>query len=270
MKQRKQLNDKNDKTTSTAAARTEAKPPAAIPNFEADANKGLENTDKDSFAIPFLLLLQSNSPQIETVEGAKAGMFLNSVTNELMKEVLVIPCAFERKFLRWAPREDGGGFKGSFSADDVLTGKIEGITYDEDNRMTLDGDLLADTRLHYALVTPKDKTSWQPALISMKSTQIKKSRRWLSRIAGIEMTRADGSGTYNPPSFSHIYSIGSVKEENNEGTWWGFSIDLFGQVDSINLYAKAKVFHDNVVQGKVEVAPPSEDDAPAGNNKGAL
>ena len=54
---------------------------AAI-DFAADDGMGTEGADKDSFAIPFLSILQPLSPQVaEGAEGAKAGRFINSVTN---------------------------------------------------------------------------------------------------------------------------------------------------------------------------------------------
>ena len=62
--------------------------PNTAVNYEADACAGREGADKDSYAIPFLLVLQPLSPQVvdKLVPGAEAGMLLNSVTNELYKE----------------------------------------------------------------------------------------------------------------------------------------------------------------------------------------
>ena len=52
------------------------------------AGAGLENVDSESIAIPFLRVLQSNSPQCdeaqaEFMEGARPGMFLETVSGEL-------------------------------------------------------------------------------------------------------------------------------------------------------------------------------------------
>jgi hypothetical protein len=88
-------------------------------NFATDAGKGLEGTTKSDFAIPFLSMLQSNSPQVETLKGAKAGMLVNTITNELFDEAIVIPCAYQRRFVRWAPRSAGGGYRGDLSPLDV-------------------------------------------------------------------------------------------------------------------------------------------------------
>lgn len=233
--------------------------------FEADAGMGMEGADKDSFAIPFLMVLQPLSPIVAEglVDGAKAGKFLNSVTNELADDVLLVPVAFQRKFLRWAPREKGGGFKGEFSPIDVETGKVEGLVRTDDNKLLVGGsnpkehDQLKDTRNHFVLVVRPDG-SWAPALISMASTQIKKSKRWLSRIQGVQLRGGNGQH-FNPPSFSHIYRAKSVKEQNDSGIWFGWDIEMEGPVQDAELYAAAKEFHKQVASGKVETAPPMAD-----------
>lgn len=229
--------------------------PAAAPNFAADAGQGLEGTDKNAFAIPFITILQGLSPQLETVEGARPGLFINVITNQIMKEVVCVPCAYQRRFLRWEPRELGGGYRGELNPIDVETGKVPNIKTDDEGRMTIDGDELKDTRHHYVLVQT-ETGSWQPALISLASTQIKKSKRWMSRIQGIELRDEKGK-TYTPPSFSHIYRLTTVKEENQKGSWWSLNVVLTGPVQDAELYNKAKAFHNSVVAGTVVVAEPT-------------
>lgn len=226
-------------------------------DFAADAGLGMEGADKSSFAIPFLAILQGLSPQLETVDGAKPGLFINSITNEVFKEVLVIPCAFQRRFLRWAPRDEGGGYKGEYNPVDVETGKIAGIQQNAEGRLMIDNDELKDTRNHFVLMQT-ESGAWTGALLSLGSTQIKKSKRWMSLILGIEMRNAQGK-PFNPPSFSHIYKLSTVKEENNKGSWWGLNVEKVEAVGDAELYAKAKAFHNSVSAGEVEVAPPQAD-----------
>lgn len=223
--------------------------------FAADVGKGTEEADKDSFAIPFLAVLQGLSPQLESVEGARPGMIINTITNELFKECQVIPCYYQRRFLRWASRENGGGLKGEYSPAEVETGKIDGVERDSLGRYTIEGDELKDTRSHFVLFQNASGV-WSPALLSLTSTQIKKSKRWMSRIQGIELQLQDGS-TLNPPSFSHVYKLSTIKEENNKGSWYGVNIELLGQVTDPALYQKARAFHDSVSKGEVEVQKPA-------------
>ena len=77
------------KTTGTALALADA--------FEADAGAGLEQMNKDDFALPFLKALTNNSDEIGVVEGAMPGMIFNTVTKELFdgkKGIVVVPTAY--------------------------------------------------------------------------------------------------------------------------------------------------------------------------------
>ena len=254
------------KTTTEVAVKEETNTALAVmaADFAADAGLGMEGADKSSFAIPFLSILQGLSPQLETVDGAKPGLFINSITNEVFKEVYVIPCAFQRRFLRWAPRSEGGGYKGEYNPVDIETGKIAGVSTNNEGRLMLENDELKDTRNHFVLMQT-ESGAWTGALLSLSSTQIKKSKRWMSLILGIEMRNAQGK-PFNPPSFSHVYKLSAVKEENSKGSWWGLQVEKVEPVGDAELYAKAKAFHNSVSAGEVEVAPPQADVEAAGSD----
>lgn len=233
-------------------------------DMAADAGMGLEGADKDSFAIPFLAMLQGLSPQLETVEDAKPGLFINTITQEVFKSVVVVPCAYQRRYLRWAPRDAGGGYKGDYQPIEVETGKIPGVERGEDGRMRLEGDELKDTRNHFVLVQSESGV-WQPALLSLSSTQIKKSKRWMSLIQGIELRTPEGKA-FTPPSFSHMYRLTGVKEENSKGSWWGINVENAGQVADAQLYAKARDFSKQVAAGEVKVSEPVADSDTGGDD----
>lgn len=227
-------------------------------DFAADAGMGLEGADKASFAIPFLAVLQANSPQLEVLREARAGMFLNTVTNELYDAVDVVPVAFQRRYLAWAPRAAGGGFKGEYTVAQVEGPANElGWSKDPSTGQTVlpDGSVLKDTRNHFVLIVGKDGNT-QQALFSLSSTQIKKSKTWLTLIQTIKMKDAGGH-LFTPPSFSHVYRCTTVNEENDKGKWKGVSIALVGPVTDPAVYAAAKHFHSLVVAGKVETAAPT-------------
>lgn len=243
--------------------------PSTVLNFAAHAGKGLEGTGKADFAIPFLTMLQSNSPQLETVPGAKKGLFINSITNELFTEVLVIPCAYQRRFVRWAPRATGGGYRGEVSPLDVEAGTVKGMSshdgqflmdvpegtknaFDKDGKPLFDH--LADTRNFFILVQ-SESGRWTPALMALSSTQIKKAKKWLSLIQGIEM-KEDGK-PYTPPSFSHMYSLATEKESNAKGEWYGLKATLEEVLTDQSLLDRAVAFHDSVTAGTVKVSQPA-------------
>lgn len=240
-------------------------------DFAADAGKGTEGVDKDSQAIPFLVVLQSNSPAVvdETVPGAKAGLLMNSVTGELFEKLVVIPVSFQRRFVEWAPRKLGGGYKGEHMPAAVEGGEYGYKAHDSVSSYFVapEGEkplgrekakdahnALKDTRSHFILAVKPDGTFF-PALFPLASTQIKKSKKWVSMIVGVQLR--DGAGNlYNPASFSHMYTIGTVKESNAEGQWFGITVDAAGAVKSKAIYEAAKELHGQVAAGKVNVVQP--------------
>lgn len=186
-------------------------------------NAGMEGADRDSFAIPFLLVLQKMSPQLdrnaaEYLEGAKEGDFLNTATQETydgQEGVLVMPTSFKRSFVAWVIREKGGGFKGEYSPTDPI---IITTKQDEKGRNMLpDGHTqLVDTRLHAVILLNGDRP--EPALLTLTSTQIKKSKRWMTQMQ--EMQRGDSF-----PTFAHAYKLSTVPESNDKGSWMGLQVD---------------------------------------------
>ena len=71
------------------------------------AGTGLEEAGADDYAIPFLRVLQSMSPQLKKsdgkyIQGAEEGMFFNTVTESIYdgtEGVSIIPCAYKKKYI---------------------------------------------------------------------------------------------------------------------------------------------------------------------------
>lgn len=233
----------------------------AAADMEADAGGGFEEADKDSFAIPALAIIQKGSPQVDKdhanyrpVEGAEVGHLINSVTDEVIdgeKGVLVLPCHFQHSFVEWRPRNEGGGIAASYTAAEG-TELLKTATRDDKNRDVLpNGNHLVDTRTHYVLVLRDDDTAY-PAVLRMSSTQIKKSKKWMSAMQEIKAQRADGS-RFTPPMWAKSYRLTTVAESNAEGTWRGWDIRREGDCPSAELYAAAKSFRDAVRAGGVKI-----------------
>jgi len=66
------------------------------------------NLSAKDFLIPRIELTHPLTPCVIAGQ-AKAGTFINSVTKELITITNVIPVRFEKNFIRWFPREHGGG-----------------------------------------------------------------------------------------------------------------------------------------------------------------
>lgn len=221
------------------------------------AGAGLENADRDTFAIPFLAIMQKGSPQVDKdsdayVEEAETGDLMLTTTGEIFKDedgVDVIFCGYKRVFLRWAPESAGGGFKGELTADEVARGRADGTFQEKDNKLFADnGDVIRDTRVHHVLVLKDDETA-VPAVLSMTSTQIKKSKLLMTQIQSY-MAKDSKGKAFNPPSFGHRFHVETVAESNDKGSWRGWKFTRVGFVESPELYKSAAEFH-KIVAGNV-------------------
>lgn len=239
----------------------------AVMDFSADSGAGMEGAGQDAFAIPFLSVLQKGSPTADEslptyVEGHKAGQLFENVSGAVFdgkKGVLIVPCAFRRVFVRWAPRDAGGGFKGELTPETVTEMRERGQVKDVEGRLLIpleDGtlhdkkcDRLADTRNHYVLMVDEATGAWREALLSLTSTQIKKSKMLMSMLAGVKLNGA--SGMYTPPTFANMVRVTTLGESNDKGSWFGVKFELAGHVKSPAIYAAAKAFNATVAKGLV-------------------
>lgn len=229
-------------------------------DFTQDIGAGFEEADSSSYAIPFLYVLQSNSPQCKKtdgayIKGAEEGAFYNTVTQEVFSGdvgVLIVPCHYTRSYNEWKPRDDGGGLAGVHTVDEAEE-MLSTCEKDEKGRDVLPcGNTLVDTRNHYCLLL-KPGGDPEPVFIPMSSTQIKKSKRWMTVMNNI---RIKGNVA---PMFSQIYKFTTIPEKNDQYTWAGLKIEHVGVVDSMEVYQSAKSFREMVRSG---AAKPTMHDIP--------
>lgn len=229
-----------------------------------DANLGFQGVGANDMAIPFLAIIQSNSPQRKKsdgayIPGADEGMVFNTASGELYdatsEPLIVIPCAFERRMLHWRRREDGGGFLGAHAPDDPICRQA---TREGAREVLPDGTYLANTAQHYVLLLRPDGT-FKRAVISMSSTQLKKSRRWLT-IMGEKTMKSSAGKVFTPPTFAYKYKLTTQAEENDRGSWYGWRVEDAGVLDYANaereVYQAAKKFSEAVLKGTVKTADP--------------
>lgn len=230
------------------------------------AGAGTEEASADDYALPFLYVLQTNSPQVNKhdgayVEGAEAGMILNTVTNELFERVEVIPVAFHKEYVEWVPRDEGGGFVGRYQmSNPPADAKPDAEKFGRLVREN--GHHLVDTKYHYVLGINPDTGETFQAVITMTSTQIKKSRRWLSMIGGRRV--GEGDNKVVPPSFAFTYTLSTQPESNEHGNWYGWSISPGPMLQSMGLFNEAKAMYDAVKAGNVKAGVMDPDSELAG------
>ena len=233
----------------------------AVNMFEADADKGSQNMTQEDLALPFLKVLGQLSPEVNKrdgkyVEGAEPGMILNTVTNEVFdgtKGIDVLPVFYERKYVEWQDRGEGKG--APVAIHDASSDIMSQTTRDKSFKDRLpSGNYLENTANHYVVVLGN---SPQTALISMKATQLKISRKWNSIMMGIKLQGKNG--LFTPPTYSHIYNLKTVQMSNDKGTWFGWEVSKVGPVSDQNVYGIAKSFADQVGKGDVQVKHGSDE-----------
>jgi len=233
----------------------------AVNMFEADADKGSQNMTQEDLALPFLKVLGQLSPEVNKrdgkyVEGAEPGMILNTVTNEVFdgtKGIDVLPVFYERKYVEWQDRGEGKG--APVAIHDASSDIMSQTTRDKSFKDRLpNGNYLENTANHYVVVLGN---SPQTALISMKATQLKISRKWNSIMMGIKLQGKNG--LFTPPTYSHIYNLKTVQMSNDKGTWFGWEVSKVGPVSDQGVYQIAKSFADKVGKGDVEIKHGSDE-----------
>ena len=222
--------------------------------FEDDAAKGLGAIGQEDLALPFLKILGQLSPEVNKrdgkyVEGAEPGMIFNSVSGELydgVKGIDVIPCFYKLEYIEWKDRGEGLGAPVAIydSSSDIMSKTKPDANYKD--RLP-NGNYIEKTASHFVIVSGDSPST---ALISMKSTQLKISRKWNSMMSGIKMKGANGM--FTPASFSHIYKLKTTQMSNDKGTWFGWEVSKVGPVTDKGLYDQAKGFSENITKGSVK------------------
>jgi hypothetical protein len=229
---------------------------AGLPSnmFEDDAAKGLGAIGQEDLALPFLKILGQLSPEVNKrdgkyVEGAEPGMIFRSVSGELydgVKGIDVIPCFYKLEYIEWKDRGEGLGAPVAIydSSSDIMSKTKPDANYKD--RLP-NGNYIEKTASHFVIVSGDSPST---ALISMKSTQLKISRKWNSMMSGIKMKGANGM--FTPASFSHIYKLKTTQMSNDKGTWFGWEVSKVGPVTDKGLYDQAKTFSESISKGSVK------------------
>lgn len=222
--------------------------------FEADAGLGMDNMGQEDLALPFLKVLSGNDPVLDERDDARKGDIYNTVTGAVFKGkegVSVVPCAYQRRFIQWAPRGSGTGAPSAIYEPGDKRPETERSSDDnKDYVKDGSGEYIEETHQHFVLVLNEDGTV-ETALIAMKSTQLKKSRKWNSMMAS--RTMQGKNGPFTPPRFSHVYRLKTILEENSKGSWHGWEMSVEEPVSNMAVYQRAKDFAASISAGDVQV-----------------
>ena len=248
-----------------ATAKNTALSAELLDDMMLDAGEGAAFS-ADEMQIPFVRLLQALSPQLnkkkaEYIDGASSGDAFNNVTGQYWdgeQGLTVIPCYQTTKYLEFTPREMGGGFRGEINPNNPV---LQQTTRSGSKEILPNGNELVKSDQHFCLIVDEDG-GFQPAVIDMKSTQLKVSRRWKTQIAMQKVTLPDGRKV-TPPVFATMWKLRSVEESNDQGSWSNWAVEKVGLVEDRDLYQEARTFRKSIEAGEVKAAPDEHEQSAA-------
>lgn len=225
-----------------------------VDQMEEDAGAGFENVNRSrDLQMPYIQIVQGLSPELKRenakyIKGAEQGMIFNSVTRKLHsttepdgKPLKFILCDFDLVYNEWKLRNLGGGFVKTHRTASILKNTHKGGKNDKQDICNHANDhQIVTTAIHPILVIEDDGMMY-PALLSLVSTQLKKSRSLMSKLDAKRKTTSSGK-TIRPPLFASVCEMTSVAEKNNEGEYYGFKLDVVGDATQ-EQYDEGKMFH---------------------------
>ena len=185
-------------------------------DYGAQAGAGWEDTDQEDFSIPWIKQLQSLSPEVEEggdaqVEGAKAGLFYNTVTKELMTSFNFIVVRREHVYVEWVPQDQGGGFVGVHQKDSPIVADAKANAANQNELRTEAGNDLIDTfQLYLGILNDDGSEVVDFAIMAFTSTKQKPYRDMMTRLRTLK-------GSKNIPLFAHRSTMTAVKAKNKAG-----------------------------------------------------
>lgn len=246
--------------TTELAVKAEGGAIAVIDEELLSLGTGLEDTSPEDFAIPFLQVLQALSPQLNKndgkyIKGAEQGNIYNTVTGQAVdgdEGLIVVPCYYQKKYLEWAPRESGGGLINTHTSRDILAQ----TTRNERGQFVLsNGNYIAETAHFYVQICSEDESEWSQAVIAMTSTQLSKARKWVSQMKQRRVKNSAGA-MVEAPMFLFKYRLKTIAEQNDRGSWYGWSIGLEGQATNRDMIMEGANFLKMIKSGEVQAKDP--------------
>lgn len=255
------MSKEDNKNKPAAGGKDVANKPAAGAltafDYGADAGTGFEGVKGKDLSIPFITLLQANSPQVEKndPEGSKSGMIMNSVTHQLIEGKVgqpFLPCYREDLYMEWTPRDSGGGLVDRHVPDSDVVKKAIATADKKFAKLRLsNGNDLVETYNVYGLTLATDGVTVEGfAVVSCSSTKITPFKKWYTNMFMIKG---------RPPLYAHRAIIKSVSDKNKKGqSYFNFDFvpllgttkaSLINPSENAELLTEAKEFREMVISG---------------------
>jgi|HubBroStandDraft_4_1064222.scaffolds.fasta_scaffold201157_1 hypothetical protein len=234
------MTDTSNAPTSSPLVETPPQPNAVSTVNDLDlsqyAGSGFEDVKSTDLVLPFWKLLQSagnetKKQEPEYIKGATEGMWLDTVSKRLYRDIVVIPCKMVTHYIEWRKRNEGGGLIKNHGTDRAILD----LTHRDEKtgKDTLDnGHEVITTATWFVLViegkeintaitddpgSPVDLLT--RAVITFQSTALKASRGWVSLAQAMKLRDPKTNLQYQPPMFAMSYQLGCVGTRNDAGSW---------------------------------------------------
>lgn len=197
-------------------------------DYGADAGAGYENQSNSDVSIPFLSILQSNSPQITDRDDCRPGMFFDTVTEQVYegkeKGLILIPATTQHVFVEWKPRDNGGGFVGIHSPASEMVKTAQKNAKEFNDISSPEGNDLVETfQIYGMLMDEEGELEPQMVVLAFNSTKIKVYKKYNTRLKMCTVKTPDGRKVA-PPLFAHQIRVRTVAEENKHGKFFNFQL----------------------------------------------
>ncbi|MBE2897824.1 hypothetical protein HPC37_03010 [Pasteurellaceae bacterium 20609_3] len=208
------------KQTATANVPATWTPVSQLPTAaQDDVGLGNENVSSSDIIMPRLKLLQQMSPEVtpgteKYIEGARAGLLLNSLTGEVFPEIYCVNMKFKSGYTVWRKRNLGGGLYGAFETEEEARN-----TLSADPNVKPDDYDVVESHTH-ALLIFDETLQYTPILCDMESSKLKFSRQWNSHP---KLT----SG----PRFASIWKLSSKPVAGPKGNYFTYDVEFAGYAD---------------------------------------
>lgn len=235
--------------------------PVEYEAYAEDQGMGYDNQTADDISIPFIDILQSNSPECkgEDPEG-KPGMIVNRSSGQIYDGktggAAFIPVYTEHNMTEWVPLDKGGGLVGSYSMDDPLVKEVRATQplgkYKKPNS---ENELVETFYVYGIFVPPGEDSQPHPAVMAMSSTKIKPYKDWMFQARGVVIPLPDGR-KIKPPLWAHRYRFTTKFVEKNNYSWWNWVIRFDGSgasdariAPNDDLYMLGKSLYEDISSG---------------------
>ena len=240
------------KANGAVTAKADKLPAMNMENLEKFAGTGLDTITTDDIATPRLKVLAQMSPELEEIDGAKAGMICNSVSKKIYSGqdgISVVVCGYDKVWLEWQDRGKGSSAPVNiFSPVDKPTNAVRG----DDGKFRLEsGNYLEECANFYCLLL-NGGVAPEPAIISMKATQLKAARSWAYSLKNEFIQNPKTKKLFLAPSWYRIYTLTTTKQSNDKGSWYGWVVNKGDFLNSEDTFDMAANFNESVRKGIVK------------------